>query len=71
LLIAGIYYWLNRTVVPKVEKREAKKKKKGPKMSGEDPCMMLASGAHAPGLAAAEGPLTLGPRSSLDPPCVP
>jgi AAA family ATP:ADP antiporter len=35
LLIAAIYYWLNRTVVPKVQKRESKKKKKAKMSVGE------------------------------------
>eukprot|EP00882_Tetradesmus_deserticola_P000250 GHRQ01000277.1.p1 GENE.GHRQ01000277.1~~GHRQ01000277.1.p1 ORF type:complete len:612 (+),score=296.34 GHRQ01000277.1:163-1998(+) len=34
-LIAGIYYWLNRTVVPRVQKRESKKKKKAKMSVGE------------------------------------
>jgi hypothetical protein len=35
LLIAGIFYWLNRTVVPRVQKRESKKKKKAKMSVGE------------------------------------
>jgi hypothetical protein len=34
-LIAGIFYWLNRTVVPRVQKRESKKKKKAKMSVGE------------------------------------
>jgi len=35
LLIAGIYYWLQRNVVPKVPKRESKKKQKAKMSVGE------------------------------------
>ncbi|KIY98283.1 ADP,ATP carrier protein 2 [Monoraphidium neglectum] len=52
LLIAGIYYWLNRTVVPKVEKREAKKKKKGPKMSVGESFAFLAASPYIRDMAA-------------------
>lgn len=34
-LIAAIYYWLQRTVVPRVQKRESKKKKKAKMSVGE------------------------------------
>jgi AAA family ATP:ADP antiporter len=44
IIISGIYWWLNRAVVPKIAKREAKKKKKGPKMSvGESFAFLAAS----------------------------
>lgn len=35
LLITAIYYWLNRVVVPRVQKRESKKKKKAKMSVGE------------------------------------
>lgn len=41
LIITGIYYWLNRSVVPRVQKRESKKKKKA-KMSVTESFTFLA-----------------------------
>ncbi|KAI8470964.1 MAG: ADP/ATP carrier protein [Monoraphidium minutum] len=52
LMIAGIYYWLNRVVVPKVQKREAKKKKKGPKMSVGESFAFLAGSPYIRDMAA-------------------
>jgi hypothetical protein len=48
LLIAAIYYWLNRTVVPRVQKRESKKKKKA-KMSVGESFTFLAGSRCVPG----------------------
>ncbi len=46
LLIIAIYYWLNRAVVPKIPKRESKKKKKGPKMSVGESFTFLANSSY-------------------------
>lgn len=43
LIIAGIYFWMNRSVVPKIPKREAKKKKKAKMSVGESFAFLAAS----------------------------
>jgi AAA family ATP:ADP antiporter len=43
LLIAGTYFWLNRVVVPKIKKRESKKKKKEKMSVGESFAFLAAS----------------------------
>eukprot|EP00879_Flechtneria_rotunda_P006821 GHRR01007165.1.p1 GENE.GHRR01007165.1~~GHRR01007165.1.p1 ORF type:complete len:519 (+),score=150.91 GHRR01007165.1:482-2038(+) len=51
LIIAGIYYWLNRTVVPRVQKREGKKKKQKMKMSVGESFTFLAASRYIRDLA--------------------
>jgi AAA family ATP:ADP antiporter len=58
-LIAGIFYWLNRTVVPRVQKRESKKKKKA-KMSVGESFAFLAGSRCGAGFGTELGGFTAG-----------
>jgi hypothetical protein len=54
LLITAIYWWLNRSVVPKIQKREAKKKKKA-KMSVGESFAFLANSSYIRDMATLVG----------------
>jgi len=50
LLITAIYYWLNRSVVPRIQKRESKKKKKE-KMGVSESFAFLANSTYIRSMA--------------------